>query len=98
MPGEEALYATFQSIIDAAAKDPKIKQTLTQTAIASEKRSQADAGLLRLYRRLIEWLVSHLLFVPCVSQNLSWQDRPMHSSKNGYAPSKISPDKRAPGQ
>jgi hypothetical protein len=37
MPGEEALYATFQSILDAAAKDPKIKQTLTQTAIAAEK-------------------------------------------------------------
>jgi hypothetical protein len=37
MPGEEALYSTFQSILDAAAKDPKLKQTLTQTAIAAEK-------------------------------------------------------------
>jgi hypothetical protein len=37
MPGEESLYATFQSVLDAAAKDPKIKQTLTQTAVAAEK-------------------------------------------------------------
>lgn len=37
MPGEEALYATFQSVLDVAAKDPKLKQTLTQTAVASEK-------------------------------------------------------------
>ena len=37
MPGEEALYATFQSVLDAAAKDPKLKQTLTQTAVAAEK-------------------------------------------------------------
>jgi hypothetical protein len=37
MPGEEALYATFQSVLDAAEKDPKIKQTLTQTAVAAEK-------------------------------------------------------------
>ncbi len=37
MPGEEALYATFQSVLDAAAKDPKLKQVLTQTAVAAEK-------------------------------------------------------------
>jgi hypothetical protein len=37
MPGEEALYAIFQSVLDAAANDPKLKQTLTQTAIAAEK-------------------------------------------------------------
>lgn len=37
MPGEEALYSTFQSILDAAAKDPKLKQVLTQTAVAAEK-------------------------------------------------------------
>lgn len=37
MPGEEALYATFQSVLDAAAKDPKLKQALTQTAVAAEK-------------------------------------------------------------
>jgi hypothetical protein len=37
LPGEEALYATFQSVLDAAAKDPKLKQTLTQTAVSAEK-------------------------------------------------------------
>jgi hypothetical protein len=37
MPGEEALYATFQSVLDAAEKDPKLKQVLVQTAAASEK-------------------------------------------------------------
>jgi hypothetical protein len=37
LPGEESLYATFQSVLDAAAKDAKIKETLTQTAIATEK-------------------------------------------------------------
>jgi hypothetical protein len=37
MPGEEALYATFQSVLDVAQKDPKLKQTLTQTAVAAEK-------------------------------------------------------------
>jgi hypothetical protein len=37
MTGEESIYATFQSVLDAAAKDPKLKQTLTQTAVAAEK-------------------------------------------------------------
>lgn len=37
MPGEEALYSTFQSVLAAAAKDPKLKQTLTQIAVAAEK-------------------------------------------------------------
>src|SRR5271155_100251 len=37
MPGEESLYATFQSVLDAAAKDPKLAQVLKQTADASEK-------------------------------------------------------------
>ena len=37
MPGEEALYANFQAVLDAAAKDPKLKQTLTETAVATEK-------------------------------------------------------------
>jgi hypothetical protein len=37
MPGEEAMYATFQSVLNAAAKDPKLKQTLTQTAVTAEK-------------------------------------------------------------
>jgi len=36
MPGEEAMYAMFQSVLDAA-KDPKVKETLTQTAVAAEK-------------------------------------------------------------
>ena len=36
LPGEESLYAMFQSVLDAAAKDSKIKETLTQTAIAAE--------------------------------------------------------------
>jgi hypothetical protein len=37
MPGEEAMYATFQSVLDAAAKAPRIKQVLTETAVAAEK-------------------------------------------------------------
>jgi len=37
MRGEESLYATIQSVLDAAAKDEKVKQILTQTAVASEK-------------------------------------------------------------
>ncbi len=37
MPGEEAIYATFQSILDAAANDPRIKQLLTETAVAAER-------------------------------------------------------------
>jgi hypothetical protein len=37
MPGEESLYATFHSVLDAATKDPKVKQVLTQTAITAEK-------------------------------------------------------------
>jgi len=36
LPGEESLYAMFRSILDVAAKDPKIKEVLTQTAIAAE--------------------------------------------------------------
>jgi hypothetical protein len=37
MPGEEALYKWIGSVLDAAAKDPAIKQTLKETAIAAEK-------------------------------------------------------------
>src|SRR5271170_5130645 len=37
LPGEESLYKTFQSVLDAASKDPKLKQVLTQTAVAAEK-------------------------------------------------------------
>lgn len=36
-PGEEAIYSMIQSVLDAAAKDPQIKATLTETAVASEK-------------------------------------------------------------
>jgi hypothetical protein len=38
LPGEEALYGTLKSLLDAAAKDPQIKETLTQTAIAAEEQ------------------------------------------------------------
>jgi hypothetical protein len=37
LPGEESLYAMINSVLDAAAKDPEIKKTLMQTAVASEK-------------------------------------------------------------
>jgi hypothetical protein len=37
LPGEESIYATFQSVLDAAAQDPKIKEALVQTAVATEK-------------------------------------------------------------
>jgi hypothetical protein len=37
LPGEEALYATFHSLLDASAKDSKLKQVLTQTAVTTEK-------------------------------------------------------------
>ena len=36
MPGEEALYNVIGSVLEAADKDPKIKQTLKETAIATE--------------------------------------------------------------
>jgi hypothetical protein len=35
-PGEEALYKWIGSVLDAAAKDPAMKQTLTETAVAAE--------------------------------------------------------------
>jgi hypothetical protein len=37
LPGEESLYAQIQSVLDAAANDPKIKEILTQTAIDAEE-------------------------------------------------------------
>ena len=37
LPGEEAWYAQMRSVLDAAAKDPKIKNILKQTAIDTEK-------------------------------------------------------------
>jgi hypothetical protein len=36
LPGEEALYGTLRSVLDAAAKDQNIKATLTETAVAAE--------------------------------------------------------------
>jgi hypothetical protein len=38
LPGEEAMYAQFRLILDAAAKDPVIRQTLVDTAIETEKK------------------------------------------------------------
>ncbi len=37
LPGEEALYAQFRQLLDAARRDPAIKQALHDTAIATEK-------------------------------------------------------------
>ena len=36
LPGEESLYKLIGSILDAAEKDPTVKQTLKETAIATE--------------------------------------------------------------
>ncbi|WP_372013325.1 DUF1254 domain-containing protein [Pseudoxanthomonas sp. 10H] len=37
LPGEEAIYSTAQSLLDAAAKDPKIKEQLVRVAVATEQ-------------------------------------------------------------
>lgn len=37
LPGEEALYKWINSVVDAADKDPAIKKTLIETAIAAER-------------------------------------------------------------
>jgi hypothetical protein len=37
LPGEQALYAWISSVLEAAAKDPEIKKTLTETAVAAER-------------------------------------------------------------
>jgi len=37
LPGEEALYKWIGSVLEAAAKDPAIKKTLTETAVAAER-------------------------------------------------------------
>jgi hypothetical protein len=37
LPGEEALYSTFRSVLDAATKDAAIKATLMQTAETAEE-------------------------------------------------------------
>lgn len=36
-PGEEALYAQFKALMDAAAKDPAVKKLLVETAVTAEK-------------------------------------------------------------
>lgn len=36
LPGEEALYKWIASVLDAAAEDPQVAQTLKETAIATE--------------------------------------------------------------
>jgi hypothetical protein len=38
LAGEEAWYAQMQSVLDAAARDPKIKDILTQTAVDAEEK------------------------------------------------------------
>jgi hypothetical protein len=37
LPGEESLYAQMQSVLEAAARDPNIKDVLTHTAIEAEE-------------------------------------------------------------
>src|SRR6476620_8528850 len=38
LPGEESLYGQFRAVLDAAAKDPAIKQALDQAAVETEKQ------------------------------------------------------------
>lgn len=40
--GEEALYAWFQSLLDAAAKDPAIAETLAQAAVEADKEMMPE--------------------------------------------------------
>ena len=37
LPGEEALYASFRQVLDAADKDPEIKKILVEVAVNTEK-------------------------------------------------------------
>jgi hypothetical protein len=37
LPGEEALYNWIGSVLNAAAKDPKIMQALKETAVETER-------------------------------------------------------------
>jgi hypothetical protein len=37
LPGEEALYAQFRVLLDAAGKDPVVKKALTEIAVETEK-------------------------------------------------------------
>jgi hypothetical protein len=36
LPGEESLYSNFQSVLEAASRDPNIKKLLVETAVATE--------------------------------------------------------------
>lgn len=38
LPGEQAPYAQFRSLLDAASKDPELKQVLVATAIEAEEK------------------------------------------------------------
>jgi hypothetical protein len=38
LPGEEALYANFQSVLDAAKAEPKVRATLMASAVESDKK------------------------------------------------------------
>jgi hypothetical protein len=37
LPGEEALYANIRQVLDAAKKDPKLAEALTEVAVGTEK-------------------------------------------------------------
>ncbi len=38
LPGEEALYASIRQVLDAAKKDPAVKQALVEVAVETEKK------------------------------------------------------------
>jgi hypothetical protein len=42
LPGEEALYGQFRLLLDAAAKDPAIRQALVESAIETEREVIAE--------------------------------------------------------
>ena len=50
LPGEEALYNWIGSVLDAAAKDPEIKQTLKETAVAAERETDRPVLAVALQR------------------------------------------------
>ena len=50
LPGEEALYGWIGSLLEAAAKDPAIKQTLKETAVAADQEMISSAPSVALQR------------------------------------------------
>ena len=50
-PGEEAIYGTIQSVLDAAAKDPQIKATLNETAAAAARTTRPPSPPWRSWTR-----------------------------------------------